>query len=207
MSALDVCLRCAPTSTSSAARACLLCLPYMLYVSALIVTPRCAPTSTSSAARACLLCLPYMLYMSALIVTSRCAPTSTSSAASACASGSTPRRSARRAERRRWGRPPMCLPYMSALCVCLICRRAVDDAQVAPPHRLRIINNAVEKLALRVLDAATLAAREERRAAAHAADAMQQAGPLYVCLVCLPYMSALYVGCLPRHPAGWPPKS
>ena len=186
---------------------CLMCLPYMPYMSALDVCLRCAPTSTSSAARACLLCLPYMLYMSALIVTPRCAPTSTSSAASACASGSTPRRSARRAERRRWGRPPMCLPYMSALCVCLICRRAVDDAQVAPPHRLRIINNAVEKLALRVLDAATLAAREERRAAAHAADAMQQACPLYVCLVCLPCMSALYVGCLPRHPAGWHPKS
>ena len=213
-----ICLICLPYSVCHlpAARArpshgvpliCHMCLPYMPYMSALDVCLRCAPTSTSSAARACLLCLPYMLYMSALIVTSRCAPTSTSSAASACASGSTPRRSARRAERRRWGRPPMCLPYMSALCVCLICRRAVDDAQVAPPHRLRIINNAVEKLALRVLDAATLAAREERRAAAHAADAMQQAGPLYVCLVCLPYMSALYVGCLPRHPAGWPPKS
>ena len=96
---------------------------------------------------------------------------------------------------------------MSALSVCLTCLPYMSATQVAAPHRLRIINNAVEKLALRVLDAATLAAREERRAAAHAADAMQQAGPLYVCLVCLPYMSALYVGCLPRHPAGWHPKS
>ena len=147
-----ICLICLPYSVCHlpAARArpshgvpliCHMCLPYMPYMSALDVCLRCAPTSTSSAARACLLCLPYMLYMSALIVTSRCAPTSTSSAASACASGSTPRRSARRAERRRWGRPPMCLPYMSALCVCLICRRAVDDAQVvAPQHRLCIIN-------------------------------------------------------------------
>ena len=77
---------------------------------------------------------------------------------------------------------------------------------VGAPHRLRIINNAVEKLALRVLDAATLAARKERRASAHAADAMQQAGPLYVCLMCLPSMSSLCVACRRRHAAGCPPE-
>ena len=144
--ALHVCLILCPSASSSCSTPtrCAPYLPYMsalhAHMSALDVCLRCAPTSTSSAARACLVCLPYMPYMSALHVTPRCAPTSTSSAASACASGSTPRASARRAARRRWGRPPMCLPYMSALCVCLICRRAVDDAQVAPPHRLRIIN-------------------------------------------------------------------
>ena len=143
--ARSTCVPSASSSCSTLTRSLyvLTCLPYMPYMSALYashVCLRCAPTSTSSAARACLVCLPYMPYMSALHVTPRCAPTSTSSALSACASGSTPRGSARRAARRRWGRPPMCLPYMSALCVCLICRRAVDDAQVAPPHRLRIIN-------------------------------------------------------------------